>query len=165
MVPNWFNTLTNAKFHKDSSVNGCIHLSAPKKCPLLENSIKQSELAHWLREKARLTTELAKQIIKLFAEHHAEYSSNWTTWNEAARQAHQKCKSHSATTAKVVAPHPEQVPTLLKQLTDKSIPEDDAMIVDEPASIIAESSARPLTPVKHTAVLLYDDEDDIEFST
>ena len=31
-VPNWFNTLTNAQFHKDGSVNGCMCLGAPKKC-------------------------------------------------------------------------------------------------------------------------------------
>ena len=165
MVPDWFNTLTNAKFHKDSSVNGCMHLNAPKNCPLLKHGIKQSELACWLREKAGLTAELAKQVIEPFAEQHVENSRNRTTWNEASRRAHEKHKLRSATTAKVVAPHPEQVPTLLKQLMDKSIPEDNAIIVNEPASTAAESSTRPLTPVKHTAVLLYDDKDDIEFST
>ena len=165
MVPDWFNTLTIAKFHKDGSENGCMHLNAPKKYPPLEHGIEQSELAHWLGEKAGLTAELAKQVIELFTEQHAENSRNRTTWNEASRRAHEKHKSCSATTAKVVAPHPEQVPTLLKQLMDKSIPEDNAMIVDEPGSTVAESSTRPLTLVKHTAVLLYDDEDDIEFST
>ena len=147
------------------SVNGCMCLSAPKKCPLLEHGIEQSKLACWLREKAGLTAELAKQIIEPFTEWHAEYSHNGTTWNEAARQAHEKCKLYSATTAKVVAPHPEQVPTLLKQLTGKSILEDDAMIINEPVSIVTESSTRPLTPVNHMAVLSYDDKDDIEFST
>ena len=119
MVPDWFNTLTNAEFHKDGSVNGCMRLSAPKKCPPLKHGIKQSKLACWLREKARLTAELAKQVIEPFTELHAKYSHNGTTWNEAARQAHEKCKLHSATTVKVVASHPEQVPTLLKRLTDK----------------------------------------------
>ena len=37
-VSNWFNTLTNAKFHKDSSVSGCMCLCAPKKCPPLKRS-------------------------------------------------------------------------------------------------------------------------------
>ena len=165
MVPDWFNTLTNVKFHKDGSMNGCMHLSAPKKCSLLKHGIKQCELACWLGEKARLTAELAKQVIEPFTEWHAENYHHRTTWNEASRQAHEKRKLHSATTAKVVAPHPEQVPTLLKQLMDKSIPEDDAMIIDEPASTAAESSTRPLTLVKHTAVLPYDDKDDIEFLT
>ena len=59
VVSNWFNTLTNAKFHKDGSIDGCMRLCAPKKSPLLEHGIKQSELACWLREKARLTSELA----------------------------------------------------------------------------------------------------------
>ena len=113
VVPDWFNTLTNAEFQKDSSVNGCMCLSAPKKCPPLEHGIEQSELARWLREKARLTAELANQIVEPFAEQHVEYSCNGTTWNKAARQAYEKCKAHSTTTAKVLAPHPEQVPTLL----------------------------------------------------
>ena len=60
-----------------------------------------------------------------------------------------KSANHSATTAKIVAPHPEQVPTLLKQLMDKSIPVDDALIINEPASTATESSTRPLTLVKH----------------
>ena len=58
-VSNWFNTLTNAEFHKNSSVNGCLCLCALKKCPLLKHGIKQSKLAHLLKEKARLTSELA----------------------------------------------------------------------------------------------------------
>ena len=48
-VPDWFNTLSNAEFHKDGSVNECMHLSAPKKCPPLKHGIKQSKLACWLR--------------------------------------------------------------------------------------------------------------------
>ena len=67
-VPDWFNTLTNAEFHKDGSMNGCMHLNAPKKCPLFEHGIEQSELAHWLGEKARLTAELAKQVVEPFTE-------------------------------------------------------------------------------------------------
>ena len=106
-VPDWFNTLTNAEFHKDGSVNGCMCLSAPKKCPPLEHGIKQSELARWLGEKARLTAELAKQVVEPFAEQHVEYSHNKTTWNKAARRPYEKRKACTTTTAKVVAPHPE----------------------------------------------------------
>ena len=58
-----------------------------------------------------------------------------------------KQPARPTTTAKVVAPYPEQVPTLLNQLTDKSIPTDNAMIVDEPVSFAAESNIRPLTLV------------------
>ena len=68
MVPNWFNTMTNAKFHKDGSVDGCMHLCAPKKCPPLKHDIEQSELACWLREKAGLTSKLAKQVVEPFTE-------------------------------------------------------------------------------------------------
>ena len=164
-VSNWFNTLTNAKFHKDGSVNGCMHLCALKKCPPLEHGIEQSELACWLGEKAGLTAELVKQVVELFAEQHVEYTCKGTTWNEAARWAHEKCKSHAATTAKVVAHHPEQVPTLLNQLMDKSTQPDDNMIVDEPANVAAEPKTQPLTLVNTTAILLYDNKDDIEFLT
>ena len=139
-----------------------VHL---KKCPLLDHGIEQSELACWLREKAGLTSELAKQIIEPFAEQCVEYTHNGTTWNETARWAQEKHKSCSTTTIKVVAPHPEQVPTLLNQLTEKSTQPDNAMIVDEPASVAAEPNPQPLTPVKDMATLPYDDEDDIEFST
>ena len=68
MVSNWFNTLTNAKFHKDSSVNEYMHLYALKNYPPLKHGIKPSELACWLGEKARLTSELVKQVVKPFAE-------------------------------------------------------------------------------------------------
>ena len=86
-VSNWFNTLTNAEFHKDSSVDGYLHLCAPKKCPPLKHGIEQSKLACWLGEKARLTSEPAKQVVELFAEQHAEYTCTGTTWKEAVRQA------------------------------------------------------------------------------
>ena len=164
-VPGWFNDLMNAKYSQNNSVNGCMRLCAHKKWPPLEYGIEDSDLAQRLGDNASLTAKLAWGVIEPFSEWHAEYTCNGTTWNEASRQAYEKCKSRSANTAKVVAPHPEQVPTLLKQLMDKSISEDDAMIINEPASTAAESSTRPLTPVKHTAVLPYDDEDDMEFST
>ena len=45
VVLGWFNTLTNAKYSKDSSVNGFMHLYAPKRCPPLKHGIKHSELA------------------------------------------------------------------------------------------------------------------------
>ena len=45
-VPDWFNTLTNAEFHKDGSMNGCMRLCTLKKCPPLKHGIDQSELAH-----------------------------------------------------------------------------------------------------------------------
>ena len=138
MVPDWFNTLTNAEFHKDGSVNGCMHLCALKKCPLLEHGIEQSDLACWLGEKDGFTSELAKQVVEPFTEQRAEYTCKGTIWNKAARWAHEKHKVRSVTTAKVVAPHPAQMPTLLDRLTDKSTQPDDNMIINEPASVTTE---------------------------
>ena len=68
VMSGWVHTLTNAEFSQEDSVHSFMHLCAPKKYPLLKHGIKQSELAHWLRENARLTSELAKQVIKLFKE-------------------------------------------------------------------------------------------------
>ena len=45
MVPDWFNTLTNAEFYKDGSMNGCMRLNAPKKFPPLKCGTEQSKLA------------------------------------------------------------------------------------------------------------------------
>ena len=165
MVPDWFNTLTNAEFHKDSSMNGCMRLCALKKCPPLKHGIKQSKLAHWLREKAGLTSELTKQVVEPFTEWHVEYTCKGIAWNKAARQAHEKCKARSVTTEKVVIPHPEKMPTFLNRLTDKSTQPDNNMIVNETASVTAEPKTWPLTPVNTKAILLYADKDDIEFST
>ena len=139
-VSGWFNTLTNAKYSKDSGMNGCMHLSAPKRCPPLKHGIEQSKLVQWLGAQAGLTSKLAKQVIELFVEQCVEYTCSGTTWNEAARRAHQKRKSHSTTTPKVVEPHPEQVPTLLNWLTDKTIQNNNAMVINEPVSNTAESS-------------------------
>ena len=67
-VPGWFHTLTNAEYRKDGSRNGCMHLSVPKRCPPLEHGIEEFKLAQWLKEKAGLTSELAKQVIEPFTE-------------------------------------------------------------------------------------------------
>ena len=142
-----------------------MHLCTLKKCPPLEHGIEQSKLARWLIEKARLTAELAKQVIEPFAEPRVEYTHNSTTWNEAARWAHKRRKSHSITTTKVVVPYPKQVLTLRNWLTEKSTQPDDGIIVDKPASVATELKPRPVTLVNNTAVLLYDDKDDIEFLT
>ena len=71
-VSGWFNTLTNAKYSKDSSVNGFMHLYAPKRCPPLKHGIKQSELAWWLGAHPGLTSELTSQVVEPFTEWHAE---------------------------------------------------------------------------------------------
>ena len=92
-------------------------------------------------------------------EWHMEYTHNGTTWNKAARQANQKYKLCTITTLKVMAPHPEQAPSLLNQVTDKSLPPDDAMIIDEPASDAAGPSTQPMASVNNMAVLPYDDDE------
>ena len=62
----------------------------------------------------------------------------------------------------MVAPHLEQVPSLLEQVIDKSLQPNDAMIVNEPASNTAEPSTWPITSVDNMAILPYDDEDDLD---
>ena len=47
---------------------------------------------------------------------------------------------------------------------DKSLSPDEAMIINEPASNAAEPNTQPIAPANNTAILPYDDEDDIEFS-
>ena len=63
-----------------------MHLSAHKKCPPIEHGIEVSNLVQWLRENAGLTAKLAKEIIKPFAEWHAEHLHIGTTWIEAVEE-------------------------------------------------------------------------------
>ena len=87
-----------------------------------------------------------------------------TTWNEAAKWAFQKRKPRTITTGKTVAPHLEQVPSLLQWVTEnKSLNQNDAMVIDEPNHPVAGSSTCPLIISDNTAVLPYEDE--IELST
>ena len=65
--------------------------------------------------------------------------------------------------AKSMVPYPEQVPSLLEQVTDKSLQPDDAMIINEPVSDIAGPSTWLITSVNNMAVLPYDDELDLSF--
>ena len=58
----------------------------------------------------------------------------------------------------MVTPHPEQIPSLLEWVTNKSLQFNNAMIVDEPASDAAGPSTWLITLVNNTAVLLYEDE-------
>ena len=58
-----------------------------------------------------------------------------------------------------MTPHLEQVPSLLKQVTDKSLQPDNAMIIDEPATDATAPSTQPITLVNNTAVLLYEDDE------
>ena len=58
-----------------------------------------------------------------------------------------------------MAHHLEQAPSLLNWVTDKSLPPNDARIVDEPVSDAAEPSTQPMALVDNMAVLPYDDDE------
>ena len=115
-------------------------------------------------DNAGLTTQLVKEIIKPYAARHVKHLLLSTTWNEVAKPATQKCKPHAITTSKTVAPHPEQVPSLLQQVTEnKSLDQNDDMVIDEPEYVVAGPSTCLDTIPDNTAVLPY--EDKLELST
>ena len=63
-----------------------------------------------------------------------------------------------------MAPHLEQMPSLLQRVTEsKSLEQNDAMVIDEPDHPVAGSSTRPIIISDNTVVLPYEDE--IELST
>ena len=88
-------------------------LNAHKKCPSLDADLEPLFLAQWLGDNASFTTELVEEIVEPYAPQCAEHLLLSTTWNEAAKWPTEKCKPHAITTGKMVAPHPEQVPSLL----------------------------------------------------
>ena len=105
----------------------------------------------------RLSPLLDSNILRI-------YFIKGTTWNEAAKWAFQKCKPHAITTSKMVAPHPEQMLSLLQRVTEnKSLDQNDAMVIDEPDHPVAGSSTHPIIISDNMAVLPYEDE--IELST
>ena len=64
----------------------------------------------------------------------------------------------------MVAPHLEQIPSLLQRVTEnKSLDQNDDMIIDEPDHPVAGSSTRPIIIMDNTVVLPYEDE--LELST
>ena len=52
----------------------------------------------------------------------------------------------------------------IEPVTDKPLQPDDAMIIDEPASNVTETSTWPITLVNNMAVPPYDDEGDLDLS-
>ena len=121
--------------------------------------LKPSSLARWLEDNASLTTQFVEQVVKPYAAQRTEHLSAGTTWNEAAKQASQKCKPHTITTGKMVVSHPEQVPSLLQWVTEnKSLDQNNDMVIDEPDHAVAGSSTRPILISDNMAVLLYEDE-------
>ena len=57
-----------------------------------------------------------------------------------------------------MASHPEQIPSLLQRVTEnKSLNQNDDMIIDEPDHPVAGSSTRPIIISDNMAVLPYED--------
>ena len=162
VLNDWFKILTNDTFSREDSVNGCMQLNAHKKCPLLKKDLEPSSLMQWLRDNASLTTQLVEEVIEPYAARRAEHLLLGTTWNEAAKWASQKCKPCAITTSKTVVPHPEQVPSLLQRVTEnKSLKQNDDMVIDEPELVVAGSSMHLGSISHNTAVLSYEDELDL----
>ena len=117
----------NDSFSHKGSVNRCMQLNAHKKCPPLETDLEPSSLAQWLGDNTGLTTQLVEEVVEPYIAWHAKHLSAGTTWNEAAKWAFQKRKPRAITTSKTVAPHPEQIPSLLQWVTEnKSLDQNDA---------------------------------------
>ena len=115
-----------------------MRLNAHKKCPQLEMDLEPSSLAQWLGDNAGLTTQLVEEVVEPYTARRAEHLSAGTTWNEAAKRASQKCMPCPITTSKMVAPHPEKIPSLLQRVTEnKSLDQNDDMIIDEPDHSVA----------------------------
>ena len=71
-------------------------------------------------------------------------------------------KPRAITTGKMVAPHPEQIPSLLQQVTEnESLDQNDDMISNELDNSVAGSSTRPIIISDNMAVLPYEDELDL----
>ena len=151
---NDFKILMNNAFHHKGSVNGCLWLSAHKKCPLLNVNLKPSFLMQWLRDNASLTTQLVEEIVEPYTAQQAEHLLLSTTWNEAAKQAKEKCKPHASTTGTTVAPHPEQVPSLIQQVFEnKSLDQNNDMNINNPVPDVARSSTHSDSVPDNIAVL------------
>ena len=116
----------------------------------------------WLGDNAGLTTQLVEEVVEPYTAQRAEHLSAGTTWNEAAKLVSQKHKPCAITTGKMVVPHPEQVPSLLQWVTEnKSLDQNDDMVIDEPDHAVASSSTCLVPIPDNTAVLLYEDELDL----
>ena len=64
----------------------------------------------------------------------------------------------------MVAPHPEQMPSLLQWVTEnKSLDQNNDMVIDKPDHAVASSSTCPVSIPDNMAVLPYEDE--LEFLT
>ena len=118
-----------------------------------------SSLVQWLGDNAGLTTQLVEEVVEPYTTQRAKHLQLSTTWNEAAKWATQKHKPCAITTSKMVVPHLEQVPSLLQWVTEnKSLNQNDDMVIDELAPAIAGPSTCLDTELDNTAALPYNDE-------
>ena len=79
-------------------------------------------------------------------------------------QAQQKHKPHTVAMSKTMAPHLEQVPSLLERVTDKkSLNHDNVMVISDPANDIAGPSTSLNISYNNMDALLYDNELDLSF--
>ena len=135
-----------------------MQINTHKKCLPLNTDLEPSFLTQWLGDNPSLTTQLVEEIIEPYTAWHAKHLLLYTTWNEAAKQASQKHKLHTITTGKMVVPHPEQVPSLLQQVNEnKSLDQNDDMVINKPDDAVAGSSTCPVFIPDNTALLPYKD--------
>ena len=59
----------------------------------------------------------------------------------------------------MVVPHPEQVPSFPQRVTEnKSLEQNNDMVIDEPDHVVAGPSTHPDTVLDNMAILPYEDE-------
>ena len=132
-----------------------MRLRAPTACPKWnEGTDEDIAVLHWLSKNAGLTSECITEVIELFARRWLENAITGKTWNEAAKRAAVKqvtqppphpVKAVESTTAPLLGTFEQY--TLLNWLSDaakaQTKPIDDAMVIDEPAKPVADSSKHP----------------------
>ena len=147
--------LTDNQYKLPNSNDGCMWLRAPTACPEWNEGMdKDVIILHWLRKNAGLTSECVTEVIELFARRWLENTITGKTWNEAAKCAAVKqvtwphprpVKAVESTTALLLSTFEQY--TLLEQLSDaakaQTKPIDYAMVINEPAKPVADSSKHP----------------------
>ena len=151
-APRTYDILTDNQYKLPNSNDGCMWLRAPTTCPKRnEGTDEDVIILHWLSKNAGLTSECVTEVIESFTRRQSENAITGKMWNEAAKHAAVKqvmqpppcpVKAVELTTAPSLGTFEQY--TLLDRLTDaakaQTKPIDDAMVVDEPAKPVADSS-------------------------
>ena len=130
-------------------------LRAPTACPEWNEGTEDDEkVLHWLSQNTGLTSECIAEVIEPFTRRRLENAISGKTWNKAAKCAAVKqvsrpppcpIKAVESTTAPL--PGTFEQYTLLNRLSDaakvQTKPSNNAMIIDEPAKPVADSSKHP----------------------